>query len=149
MMRCALLLLVLATAACGEFPRDPQGTLDQVRSTRVFLVGVVAPLGEGPADPKVETLLKGVAAASGARPRLESGDMESLLDRLEEGQLDLVVGRFEAKSPWATLVSFSPPLAKEKQGRTEFYLAAAMRNGENAWIGLVEREARRVAPEAQ
>lgn len=70
------------------------------------------------------------------------GDAEPLLARLEESELDLVVGRFTKTSPWATLVALTPPLATEKQGKTEIVLAAAMANGENEWISLVEREAR-------
>lgn len=82
-------------------------------------------------------------------PVIERGDAEGLLKGLEQGRLDLVLGRFEKKSPWLSLVTFSPPLRVEKEGKETFHLAAAMRNGENAWIGLVEREARDVAPEAQ
>jgi hypothetical protein len=40
-------------------------------------------------------------------------------------------------------------LRREKQGKTEFHLAPVLRNGENAWIGLVEREVRNAAPQAQ
>ena len=100
MSRLGLIPLLLALAGCGDFPRDPHGTLDRIRAERQF-------------------------------------------------EVELVVGRFEAKSPWSKMVSFSPPLAREKQGKTEFMLAAAMRNGENGWIALVEKAARDVAPEAQ
>ncbi|HZW46129.1 MAG TPA: hypothetical protein VFF61_01270, partial [Microvirga sp.] len=107
------------------------------------------PLGEGELDPKAAQLIQRVSSNAGAQARLESGGAEPLLDRLEAGDLDLVLGRFEKKSPWARLVTFGPPLRVEKQGKTTFHLTAAMRNGENAWIALVEREARDVAPEAQ
>ncbi|HEX8585375.1 MAG TPA: hypothetical protein VF680_13330 [Allosphingosinicella sp.] len=77
------------------------------------------------------------------------GDAEPMLDQLEQGELDLVIGRFEKKSPWAKLVTIGPPLRREMQGKTEFRLAPVLRNGENAWIALVEREVRDAAPEAQ
>ena len=146
MWRIGLCLALLAAGSCADFPRDPEGTLHRVRAERSFRVGLVAPLSGG--DPKVAALLRRVAKASGARGQVESGDAEPLLNRLEEGELDIVVGRFEAASPWKRLVSFSPPLRIEKHGKTEFHLVAAMRNGENAWIGLIGREAREVGEPA-
>jgi hypothetical protein len=139
-------LCLLAASSCGDFPRDPEGTLDRVRAERSFRVGLVAPLDS---EPKVGALLGRIGKASGASPRVEPGSTELLLHRLEQGELDLVVGGFEKKSPWATRVTIGPPLRIEKQGKTEFHLAPVMRNGENAWIALVEREAREVAPETQ
>jgi hypothetical protein len=135
-----LCVAIFSAASCADFPRDPNGTLDRVRAERSFTVGLVAPLSGK--DPRVSELLKRVAAVSGARGALESGDAEPLLNRLEEGELDLVIGRFESGSPWKKMVSFSPPLRVEMHGKTKFHLVAAMQNGENAWIGLVEREAR-------
>ena len=144
--RFCLSLALLAACSCADFPRDPEGTLDRVRAERSFKVGLVAPLSGR--DPKVDALLRRVEKVSGARGQVESGDGEPLLNRLEEGELDLVIGRFEAASPWKRLVSFSPPLRVEKLGKTKFNLVAVMRNGENAWIGLIEREARKVGEPA-
>jgi hypothetical protein len=70
------------------------------------------------------------------------GDAEPLLNDLEEGRLELVIGRFDEKSPWAARVEIGPPLRSEKHGDAEFHVAPAMRTGENAWISLVERRAR-------
>ncbi len=148
-MRAALCLMLLAAASCGDFPRDSEDTLKRVRAEGVFRVGLVAPLGDRDMDAEAAALLDRVGKAAGAAPRLERGDAEPLLLRLQEGDLQLVIGRFEAKSPWAKLVSFSPPLRREMQGKNELHLVATMQNGENAWIGLVEREARTVAPDAQ
>lgn len=144
----AVYATLLATA-CGDFPRDPDGTLERVRSEGSFRVAIVmAPAGGGPTA-EVTALLRSIGKSAGAKPRLVWGEAEPMLNRLEQGELDLVVGRFEKKSPWARLVTIGPPLRREKQGKVEFHLAPVMRNGENAWIGLVEREARNLAPEAQ
>ena len=143
-LRHAFCLVLLAASSCGDFPRDPKGTLERVRSEGSFRVGLVAPLGEAGLDPKSQALLQRLGQATGASPTIERGDAEPLLNRLEEGELDLVIGRFESASPWKKMVSFSPPLRVEKHGKTEFHLVAAMQNGENAWIGLVEREAREI-----
>ena len=139
----------VALVGCGEFPRDSEGTLDRIKRDRTLIVGLAAPLAPERLDGRAESLVQQIAAETGATVRLQQGHQEMLFDRLEQGEVDIVLGRFEAKSPWATLVSFGPPLVREKQGKTEFHLTAAMRNGENALISLVEREARNVAPDAQ
>lgn len=150
-MRLPLLLCLTASfmGGCERFPRDPEGTLQRVQKQRAFRVGIVSPLEERGPYPEARELLQRVATSSGARARIERGEAEQLLDRLEQGHLDLVLGHFEKKSPWATLVTFGPPLRVERRGKTTFHLTAAMRNGENEWIALVEREARSVAADPQ
>jgi hypothetical protein len=145
--RFALCLAFLAASSCGEFPRDPEGTVERVRAERVFRVGLVAPLEQANLDPRAKSLLQRVGQAAGARPVVETGDAEPLLNRLEEGELDLVIGRFEKASPWKRLVSFGPPLRIQRHKKTEFHLTAAARNGENAWIALLEAEARNAGAE--
>ena len=145
--RFVLCLACLAASSCGDFPRDPESTLERVRAERVFRVGLVAPLHERSLDPRAKTLLRRVGQAAGARPFVQIGDAEPLLNQLEEGELDLVIGRFEKASPWKRLVSFGPPLRIEKHKKAEFHLTAAARNGENAWIGLLEAEARNAGAE--
>lgn len=142
--RNCLYLVLFAASSCADFPRDPEGTLKRVRAEGAFRVGLVAPLQEGQLDERARALLQRVGSAAGATARIESGDAEPLLNRLEEGELDLVIGRFEKASPWKRLVSFGPPLRVDMHGKTKFYLTAAARNGENAWIGLVEAQARDV-----
>lgn len=140
-MKFLLAIPVLMLASCG-LPKDAEGTLDAVRAAHRIRVGFIA---EGAAPlprPEAAALLRRLAAATGARPVAVTGDAEPLLSRLEDGDLDLVLGRFTRKTPWRTLVTLSPPLATEKQRDTEIVLAAAMRNGENEWVALVEREAR-------
>jgi hypothetical protein len=139
-------LLFLATTSCGgDFPRDPNGTIERVRSQRAFAVGLVAPV-EQAGRQKVEALLHRVGKATGASPQLSQGQAEPLLKQLEDGHIDLVIGRFEKKSPWAHRVTIGPPLRIEMQGKTEVHLAPVMRNGENAWIAVVEKAARDAAP---
>jgi hypothetical protein len=145
----SVLCLPLLAASCGDFPRDPEGTLARVRDQGSFRVGVVTRAGRGAAGAEVAALLAGIENSAGAKAELIGGDAEPMLDQLEQGELDLVIGRFEKKSPWAKRVTIGPPLRREKQGKAEFHLAPVLRNGENAWIALVEREVRNAAPEAQ
>lgn len=83
-----------------------------------------------------------IERATGARAELDRGSLETQLSRLEEGELDLVIGEFAADSPWAQPVAIIEPLATRREGQRVIELAAAARNGENRWIALVEREVR-------
>ncbi|HEX8225037.1 MAG TPA: hypothetical protein VF605_14555 [Allosphingosinicella sp.] len=135
-MAAALLL-----AGCDSIPADPDSSLERIRGERRFRVGLIASGGPALAPERAGALLDRLWRATGARPALEHGSAEALLTRLEEGGLDLVVGEFAEHSPWAAQVTLTEPIATE--GRT--ILAAAARNGENAWIWLVHREARAAA----
>jgi ABC-type amino acid transport substrate-binding protein len=139
-MKPALLLAVaLLTSGCDSVPADPDGTLKRVRGERLFKVGLIASHAAPPGE--AADLLQRLSRATGARAALERGPAEALLTRLAEGDLDLVLGEFAEKSPWAAQVTLSEPIA----GDGPTVLAAASRNGENAWIALVHREARAAA----
>jgi ABC-type amino acid transport substrate-binding protein len=139
MIRIFLLATALLGAGCGAIPSDPDGTLERVRAERQFKVGLIASHAPPPAG--AADLLKRLSRATGATAALERGPAEALLTKLEEGDLDLVLGEFAEKSPWAAKVTLSEPIVVK--GAT--ILAAAARNGENAWIALVHREARAAA----
>lgn len=143
MKRSLFLLASLLTGGCDSIPADPDGTLERVRAERLFRVGLIA--SHAPSNDAVGDLLRRLSRATGARAVLERGSAEALLARLEEGGLDLVLGEFAEPSPWAAQVTLSEPLAAD--GPT--ILAAAARNGENAWISLVHREARAAASAAR
>ena len=146
------LLLAIATAflaACDSFPRDPRSTLESVRAQGNFAVGYVASARSSNVDPKTGQLLRSISAATGASPTVAEGETDPLLLRLEEGQLDLVVGWFDKKSPWSSRVTFGPALETQRIGSSELLLRPVMQNGENGWISLVEGKARDVGPEGQ
>ena len=140
MKRLLALCLLLAPIGCADIPRDPEGTLERVRVERRFHVGIVTPLPR----PHAGTLLDGISRATGARPQLESGTTEMLLARLETGKLDLVIGELDPASPWSKRVTLIPPLAERISREHHSHIVAAARNGENAWIGLLHREAERI-----
>ena len=139
MNRTSLLAAALLVSACDAIPADPDGTLERVRGERRFKVGLIA--SHEPPPGAALDLLRRVARATDARPAVEHGPAEALLTRLEEGSLDLVLGEFAEPSPWAAKVTLTEPIVRD--GPT--MLAAAARNGENAWIALVHREARAAA----
>ena len=144
-----LSLALLALSACGDFPKDPRSTLERVRSEHSFRVGLVPSAGTEDPDPTSAKLLAAIGSVAHASPKIARGETEVLLTALEQGHLDLVIGRFEKKSPWATRVTFGPPLQTHRQGQSELMLKPVMRNGENGWIALVEQQARDLAPSGQ
>ena len=149
MFRPLALSVLLATASCGDFPRDPEDTLQRVRSEHNFRVGLVASGNGQDPDPLVLQFLRTVGSSAQAKPAVTQGETEALLTSLEKGELDLVIGHFDPSSPWAQRVTFGPELRSIRRGDTELLLAPAMRNGENAWIGLVARRARDASQGAQ
>lgn len=137
--------LLLATASCADIPRDQAGTLERIRATDRFHVGVIASGEQTPPTPLPERFLRAVSARTGARPVVESGSMERLMTQLEEGKLDLVIGEIGKQSPWRKRVSILPPITPTRsEANAPLQLVAAARNGENAWIGLLYREVKQL-----
>jgi len=131
---------MLCLAGCGNLPKDPDGTLDRIRREHVIRVGRVQ--GGSTIDAaewrQVLTLLE---ASTEAKPILQFGMLEPLLLDLEAGKLDAVVGgRFDEKTPWKARVSLGPPIRmiETSTGTTASHIV--VRNGENAWIMMVQRE---------
>lgn len=98
-----------------------------------------------PQAERLDALITRVAAVSGGRPQIAEDTAEKLLMKLEAGEIDIVVGEFDATSPWTRRVHLIPPLARAPHAGAEIEITAAARNGENAWIMLLEREARALA----
>lgn len=128
--------MALTASACGELPRDPDGTLQRVRATHVIRLGEVA---GAPEDAAAKAALARVAAANGARIARRSGHGEELLEALEEGELDLVYGHFAEDSPWSAKVHIGkPPGSAEPPPKSQRAARFAFAMGENGWITAVE-----------
>jgi polar amino acid transport system substrate-binding protein len=106
------MLAALALAACG-LPRDPDGTLDRVRGGTLRAGLIEHPpwassrAGE-PAGVEVE-LLEGLAEDLDAEIRWTTGTESELIEALELGELDAVVGGLTADSPWMSKAAFTAP----------------------------------------
>lgn len=136
-------LLAALPAGCAEFPRDPERTEALVRQSRTIRIGWVT---GAPAEPAAAQVLAAAERATGARGTRREGDSETLLRELEEGKIDLVYGEFAMASPWAKKVHLGRALGWRAEPPK--HVAAprfVYRNGENGWIGLVERAAIRAA----
>ena len=121
--------LALSIAACSDFPRDPEGTLERARGGELR-VGVAQ--GVTPAEQEVVARL---AASLEARVAWELGGAPDLLGRLERRELDIVIAGLEPKTPWKGRVALSRPL-RDGEGRER---VVATSPGENALLVAVER----------
>lgn len=142
-------VMVVAAAAllvtgCDPLPRDPDKSLKTIRSTKHIRVGMIAdphPLAPG----RSRALLDRLAQETGASIVRETGAAEPLLDRLQHGEIDLVMGTFTEKTPWETEVALAPPIAAAGPDDRRLQLRAAARNGENAWVMMIEKASKAVA----
>ena len=140
-------LAVLATlAACSEWPRDPEGTLERARGGLLRAGAAEAPpfVVRGPdgrpAGPEPE-LVEAFARSIGARVDWRWGGSDELLRALQERELDVAAVGLTSKTPWSTHVGITRPWSK--QHGEERVLAVAA--GENATLVALDRviEARR------
>ena len=130
-------LATLALGGCDDFPNDIAATMDEVTETGVLHAGIVAG-GRSEADER--SLAEKIADAAGAEAEMESGSAEVLLHQLEEGELDIVVGKFAKASPWNGRVALTEaPNPEWEPARHEPVLRAAVRNGENRWLMFVNK----------
>ncbi|SEK06631.1 hypothetical protein SAMN05518849_1456 [Sphingobium sp. AP50] len=145
-MRVASFALLLLSA-CDMLPGDPAGTSTRIDQSRIFTVALADPAIRS--APQVGRLVAEIERRTKARAQWRSGSGEPLFQQLDEGKIDLVIGRFTADSPWATNVAFAPALSTNGTKDAPIELKAAMRNGENRWIMTVERASRTISQEAR
>lgn len=128
----------LLLAGCSGYPQDVENTYDHVVQSHSLRAGIVA------APPSVmaeeRALARRIATAHGARPRFAVEASELLLRDLEQGRLDVVIGRFATKSPWTGKVALTGPAGAVKPAKDEPVLRAAVRAGENHWLLEVDRD---------
>ena len=117
----------------------PKGTLDRVRGG-ILRVGItyadpwVSRVGAEPTGVEVE-LVEAFARDLGSRVEWVQGSEEQLFEKLELGELDLVIGGITAKSPWKRKGAFTRPYATvlSETGQPEKHVMAA-HMGENAFL---------------
>jgi ABC-type amino acid transport substrate-binding protein len=134
-MRSAILGALLVTSGCSDIPRDAAGTLDKIRQSGVMRVGIVSDAARPPEE--MERIVAQLAKETGSRPLIAEGSPEALLPKIEDGALDIVIGRFAPDSPWNMRVTFLPALEEMDVKKGVTAPVAAVRNGENDWVELV------------
>ncbi|MCF1505601.1 hypothetical protein L0F51_17755 [Afifella sp. H1R] len=135
----AAVFLVPLLAGCDGFPKDIAGTMQNVKERGVLHAGIVA---DGPAEGEERALAERVAQAADVMAEFEVGSDEVLLHRLEDGDIDLVLGEFAKASPWKKRVAFTAPAEAKSPSAHEPVLRAAVRPGENRWLMFVQKTLR-------
>lgn len=134
--------LIAALTACGAIPADPDGTLERVRETEMLRVGA------SPAEPLVDTsgadptgilpdTMRDYAASIDVAIEWSVDSEERLVNSLERGELDVIIGGMTDGSPWsnrAALTRGFPELAPN--GSDPVVLLVPM--GENALLSSLE-----------
>jgi hypothetical protein len=139
-MRAAAIILATLLAGCGPYPRDVDGTLNDIEQSGKLHVGL-APIHHGD-EAQTNALIARLERATGARARIDHGSTELQLARLQQGAIDLVIGDFDPKSPWMSEVTIVEPLNPRWAGDRVLGLSPVAANGENRWIALVEKTVR-------
>src|SRR5437870_4121058 len=101
----------LLTLACGNLPRDPEGTLRKVQGGRLRVGLVEHPpwvvrTESEPAGAEVE-LVRRFAAELNATPEWHWGGEQRHMEALERFELDLVVGSVTDQTPWSKYVGLT------------------------------------------
>lgn len=137
--------IVLSLTACGaQIPSDPHGTLDRARDG-VMRVGVTdnAPwveLGEGAEPSGTEPgLIEDFAEMLGSEIDWTVASEAVLLDALEHGELDVVIGGFLDDTPWAEKGAVTLPYVETTSGEGKEKHVMIVRMGENAFLVALEQ----------
>jgi polar amino acid transport system substrate-binding protein len=134
----AVLVLVL-TGCAAHYPADPHRTLERVTGAELR-VGIshnepfVSVQGPAPSGREVQ-LVEDYAATLDAEVTWTADGEEELVDQLEHGRLDMVIGGLTNKTPWKKKVGLTRPYTKttDEFGQTEKHVMA-VRKGENAFL---------------
>ena len=139
-MRPTIIWGALLLAGCSDLPWDSGGTMERVRTSKILRVGLVA--GDERVSGKAHRrFMERLAGETGSRPQVTSASAETLLPKLEMGELDIVIGDFTATTPWGKRVAIMPSPPDLGVVNGDPAPAAVVRNGENGWLSLVYRHA--------
>ena len=110
----AAALAATASAGCGDWPRDPAGTLDRARGGTLRAGAAEAPpwvvrAADGTAAGPEAELIAAFARSIGARVEWRWGSADELLRALERRELDVAAVGLTAATPWQTRVGLTRP----------------------------------------
>ena len=135
---------VLGASGCASIPVDPDGTLERA-SGGVLRVGMSAQqpwtaLEDGERTGVEVRLVEDFAEGIDAEIEWQDGGEGSLMQALELGRLDVVVGGLTETSPWLDVAALTRPYVEVTgpEGSPEGHVMA-VRVGENALLVALER----------
>lgn len=141
----AIIAVMAVLTGCGiSFPADPEGSLDAAR-------GGVLRVGVSPSPPWTDIgaeseprgsevdLIQGFADRIDADIEWTVAGEEGLVEAMDHGELDVIIGGLTARSPWVDRVAVTGPYDSSTDDYgTRHEHVMAVRMGENAL--LVELE---------
>jgi hypothetical protein len=127
-------------AGCGPYPRDIEGTTERVEARQTIHVGLTDLRSED--ESRARGFVAALEHATGARAISDKGPAELQLARLDQGALDVVIGDFSEESPWLPEVAVIEPILRRREGDRVIGLSPVAKNGENQWVGLLEKTVR-------
>lgn len=141
---CALVAALLAGCSAA-LPRDPEGTLDRVTGG-VIRIGVssnpphTAVTDDGTVDGTEAEIMETYADSINAQIEWVPGAESTLMERLDLGEVDVVIGGLTSDTPWSSHAAITRPYAEAigPDGKTT-KLVIATRVGENALLTSLER----------
>lgn len=110
-----LLVFLLPLAGCDGFPRDPENSLERIKTDRVLRVGAIfnSPWVTGGDSDQLSgvegELVRGFAEQLDARVDTVWGGDQELFEALMHNELDIIVGGFSATNPWLKQVGYTNP----------------------------------------
>ncbi|GAB3624275.1 transporter substrate-binding domain-containing protein [Mariniluteicoccus endophyticus] len=137
------MVVVASLGACSTIPSDPDNTLDRIRTEKVLRLGVspnppwTTPEGGG----SEVDLVRRFAEKQGARVEVVVAGEEPLVTKLEEQQIDVMVGGITDDNPWTkskVAKTRSYTKAKDEQGKKKKHIMAVPL-GENHLLSELER----------
>lgn len=141
----AALFFSMALAGCSlQIPTDPDGTLERVRDG-VLRVGVSPNPpwteldSEGQPTGVEPDLVRGFADRIDAEIDWEIGAESELVPRLQDNELDLVIGGLDGTTPWFGMIGLTRSYltSVDVEGQQTDHVMAIM-NGENAFLFELE-----------
>ena len=140
-LACAVLL-----PACGSIPADPGGTYDRATDgTLVVGVSEHSPWtsvddSTGEVSGPEADLVRGFAESMHADVEWKVGAESELAGKMEDGEVDVMIGGLTSTSPWAKDVALTRPYTTvETPGGGKQKMVMAVPMGENKLMVALER----------
>ncbi|WP_052003189.1 transporter substrate-binding domain-containing protein [Microvirga sp. BSC39] len=115
----AILIGLLATGGCSDFPKDNAETLKQLRAGREMKVGVAhnppwTVVADGRIDGVEPALVTQWAQSLGTKARVITGPADDLVEALYRRELDVLVMGLTDKTPHSGQLALSQPYLEVK-----------------------------------
>jgi polar amino acid transport system substrate-binding protein len=145
---CTMLAIVaISLCGCDNIPQDPESTLEKVKMQGEINVGVVhnppwTNIISSPPQGLEIGLITDFARSLNAAPHWQNVALDEGIRRLEEGQLDILIGGFEQSLPYHDVALTRPFVTVEPehaQSAHQEHHVMALTRGENRFLVTLEQ----------